>query len=54
MFMLMLTNKIRCLAYVKCCSTITFHSYVQFQALDTFLPQKKASKENQYDVKGCI
>ena len=34
-------QQVQCLAYVKYFSKNTFHPYVQFQALDMFLPKKQ-------------
>ena len=47
-------QQIQWFAYVKCFSRITFHPYVHFKALDTFLHKKEASKEVCYHVKGCF
>ena len=47
-------RKFQSFAYVKCFSRNTFHPYVQFQALDTFLPEKKSFKIIFLSCKGVL
>ena len=47
-------QKIQCFVYEKCFPRNTFYPFVYFQALDTFFPKQKASKEIYYHVKEYI